>query len=617
MGGGAIQRSRRSEIRKHFLARRFDGERGGRRRPRRCTNILIGPTHKSRIRIGLACLRCFCDPYSFPGRPRPADSTLPRDMLNSLPRYIAAFHPKSAPHYFTDVLVVGGGLAGLRAAMAVDPSQRVLVVTKEAVRESNSAYAQGGIAGVLDPQDRFEDHEADTLSAGRGLCDRAVVEAVVRDAPGAIQELIDWGVQFDRDSGELALGREGGHSHHRIVHALGDMTGKEVMRVVIERARSLKNVELWPDTFTVDLLTNEEKCRGALVWNPAHGKTLVWANQTILCTGGVGQLYRETTNPPVATGDGLAAAFRAGAELRDMEFMQFHPTVLYIAGSSRILITEAVRGFDAHLVDATGKRFMFDYDERGELAPRDVVSRAIVAQMAKTRHPNVYLSLTHLDQELVRARFPGIVRTCRQFNLDVAQDWIPVRPGAHYMVGGVTVDHDGRTTLPGLWGAGEATSSGLHGANRLASNSLLEGLVYGARAGRGASAAAASEPSDVYRIDPIMNPTASVNDEPLDVDDVRNSIKSLMWRNVGVERDRESLQEATERLDQYCRYVLVRQFDRPPGWELQNLLIVGRLMAAAALEREESRGVHQRTDFPEVNEEIWRRQISYRRTDSN
>ena len=491
------------------------------------------------------------------------------------------------------------------------------MITKEELRESNSAYAQGGIAGVLDPRDRFEDHVADTLSAGRGLCDREVVESVVRDAPNAIGDLVGWGVQFDRDAGELALGREGGHSRHRIVHALGDMTGKEVMRAVIDRARSRENVELWPDTFTIDLLTDSESCRGALVWNQDHGKTLVWAKQTILCTGGSGQLYRETTNPLVATGDGLAAAYRAGAELRDMEFMQFHPTVLYIAGSSRILITEAVRGIDAHLVDSTGRRFMFDYDERGELAPRDVVSRSIVAQMAKTHHPNVYLSLTHLQQDLVRERFPGIVRTCRQFDLDVASDWIPVRPGAHYMMGGVTVDHDGRTTLPGLWAAGEATNSGLHGANRLASNSLLEGLVYGARAGVAASEAAASEPSDVYRIDPLKNPAVPPSDEPLDVEDVRNSLKSLMWRNVGVERDRDRLSEAAERLDRYCRYVLVRQFDRPPGWELQNLLVVGRLMAAAALEREESRGVHQRNDFPEVNEERWRRQIAFRRGDAD
>ncbi len=266
-------------------------------------------------------------------------------MSDPTPRYLVPFHPKKVPHAFTDVLIIGGGLAGLRAAIAVDPKLSVLVVTKDDLQRSNSQYAQGGIASVMDPEDRFEDHIADTLSAGVRLCDRAVVEMVVRESPDHIHELIRWGTHFDLEAaGSLALGREGGHGHDRIVHALGDATGKEVMRAVIEWTHRLTNIETWRDTFTLDLLTHEGVCRGALVWNPVHGKTLVWAKQTILCTGGVGQIYRETTNPEVATGDGLAIAYRAGAELRDMEFMQFHPTVLYIAGSSRSLITEAIRG---------------------------------------------------------------------------------------------------------------------------------------------------------------------------------------------------------------------------------------------------------------------------------
>src|SRR3569623_140584 len=345
-----------------------------------------------------------------------------------------------------------------------------------------------------------------------------------------------WGAHFDEEEGELALGREGGHSHDRIVHALGDATGKEVMRAVIARTQGLTNVETWQDTFTLDLLTHEGVCRGALVWNAQHGKTLVWAKQTILCTGGAGQIYRETTNPPVATGDGHAVAFRAGAELRDMEFMQFHPTVLYIAGSSRSLITEAMRGAGARLVDHTGYRFMPDYDARGELAPRDVVSQAIVSQMEKTRRPNVYLDLSHLDPQRVRSRFPGIAAVCAEFGIDIATDWIPVRPGAHYMIGGVTVDGDGRTTLPGLWAAGEVSSSGLHGANRLASNSLLEGLVYGAHAGAGASCAALEMPDD-FRALLLENPGVVESAEPLDLDDIRNSLKNLMWRSADVRRE--------------------------------------------------------------------------------
>ena len=267
----------------------------------------------------------------------------------------------------------------------------------------------------------------------------------------------------------------------------------------------MPNLETWQNTFTLDLLTHEGTCRGALVWNETHGKTLVWAKQTILCTGGAGQVYRESTNPEVATGDGHALAYRAGAELRDMEFMQFHPTVLYIAGSSRNLITEAMRGEGALLIDRNGHRFMPEYDERGELAPRDVVSRAIVTQMDKTRHSNVYLDLSHLDPKHVRMRFPGIAAVCAEFGLDITRDPIPVRPGAHYMIGGVTVDLEGRTTVPGLWAAGEVTSSGLHGANRLASNSLLEGLVYGAHAGEGASLRALEIQDDFHALS-LINP---------------------------------------------------------------------------------------------------------------
>jgi len=533
-------------------------------------------------------------------------------MCELVPRYLVPFHPKRQDHHFADVLIIGGGLAGLRAALAVDPPLSVLVITKDNIRQSNSNYAQGGIASVLDPQDRFEDHVQDTLTAGGSLCDRSVVEMVVRDAPRRINELIEWGTQFDSVAGSLALGREGGHSHERIVHALGDATGKEVMRAVIDRTLALPQVTVWENTFTLDLLTADGACRGALVWNERHGKTLIWAKQTILCTGGAGQVYRESTNPPVATGDGFAAAYRAGAELRDMEFMQFHPTVLYIAGSSRSLISEALRGEGAQLVDAAGVRFMPEYDERAELAPRDVVSQAIVARMEKTRHPNVYLDLTHLEPQWVRSRFPGITASCAKFDLDITTDWIPVRPGAHYMIGGVTVDTRGRTTLPGLWAAGEVTSSGLHGANRLASNSLLEGLVYGAHAGGGASQAAADMPDD-YRAVLLEQPSVDGAQLPLDLADIRNSLTSLMWRSVGVRREGDRLAAAAKSIDGWCRYVLGRQFNDPAGWELQNMLCVSRLMIAAALSRQESRGVHLRVEYPDLDDTHWNRHQTFRR----
>lgn len=527
------------------------------------------------------------------------------------PRYLIPFRPKRVPHFFTDLLVIGGGLAGLRAANAALGNQSVLVVTKDELRESNSHYAQGGIAGVLDPEDRFEDHVADTLGAGGNLCDEEVVDLVIREAPRRIEELVAWGTRFDELAGVLNLGREGGHSHHRIAHALGDATGKEIMRAVIQQTKARKNITIWDHAFTVDLLTRDGRCEGAIIKRRDSPPMLVWAKQTILCTGGAGQVFRESTNPPVATADGYAAAFRAGAELRDMEFIQFHPTVLYIAGSSRYLMTEAIRGEGAYLIDSEGHRFMPDYDSRAELAPRDVVSQAIVRQMAKTHSSNVFLDLSHLDRELVLSRFPGIAKVCRKFGLDITEDRIPVRPGAHYMIGGVTVDLQGRTSLPGLWAAGEVTSSGLHGANRLASNSLLEGLVYGAHAGEGAARAAAEMPDQMQAL-PIESHDHEKSAETIDIADVRASLKSLMGRLVGVERSAAGLREAVDQLDSVCVYALQRRFDQSEGWELQNLLTTARLMATAALAREESRGVHFRSDFPQPNDAIWRRHLTMR-----
>lgn len=515
-------------------------------------------------------------------------------------RYLASFHPKRVPHLFTDVLVIGGGIAGIRAALAVDPRLRTVVVTKDTLQHSNSAYAQGGIAGVLDPLDDFANHVSDTMAAGKGLCHADVVELVIREAPARIRELVSFGANFDRVDGELALTLEGGHSHPRVAHALGDATGQEVMRAMNRRATEQPNIDLWPQTFTLDLLTQDNVCRGALVWNANHGRTFVWAKQTILCTGGAGALYRETTNPPIATADGHATALRAGCELRDMEFMQFHPTVLYIAGSSRHLITEAVRGEGAHLVDCNGHRFMHDYNPAGELAPRDVVSQAITEQMARTAHPCVYLDLSPIGPDKVRARFPHIGKVCADFGLDLTRDRVPVRPGAHYMIGGVTTDHEGRTSLTNLWAAGEVTSTGLHGANRLASNSLLEGVVFGLRCGQNASEAAASM-SDSYAAPDIEWHSESDVQKPneqLDLTDIRNSLRSLMGRSVGIVRNETDLKAACAQLDFWANYVCRRELSEPAGWELQNMMLVARAMASAALERRESRGVHARSDYP-------------------
>lgn len=518
-------------------------------------------------------------------------------------RYIVPFHPKTTSHLVTDVLIIGGGLAGLRAALEIEPALHVTVLTKGDLVMSNSSYAQGGIAGVLDADDHFESHVNDTLIAGGPLCDRQVVQTVVEQAPQRIQELISWGTQFDRTDGGLNLGREGGHSHHRIVHALGDSTGREVMRAVIEKARQRPNTRIIEKSFTIDLLTNEAGCRGAVA--RINGQLyLIWAKETILCTGGAGQVFRETTNPVIATGDGHAMAWRAGVRMRDMEFMQFHPTVLYIAGGGRCLITEAVRGEGAHLTDRDGRRFMLDYDERAELAPRDIVSQAIESQIAKSRDTCVYLNLRHLEPAIVRQRFPGMTALCAQFNMDLTKDLIPVRPGAHYMIGGVEVDAAGRTSLPHLWAAGEVTSSGLHGANRLASNSLLEGLVYGVLTGQNASRAALAA-SDNVEMTGVFNPIMDNGQFQLDLVDIHNSLRSLMWRAAGVRRAGPTLQEALEQIERWVHYIDRHQFTESQGWELQNLLQVSRTIVQAALRRAESRGVHFRSDYPETNDRDW------------
>jgi L-aspartate oxidase len=523
-------------------------------------------------------------------------------------RYLVRFHPKHIPHVFTDILVIGGGIAGLRAALAVPDDLRALVVTKDKINQSNSSYAQGGIAGVMSPEDRFENHIEDTLVAGAGLCNAEIARMVVREAPGQIQDLVSMGTEFDKHEGQIALGREGGHSHHRIVHALGDATGHEVMRAIIKQVRESDTIELWEKTFTLDLITHQGKCVGALVHRHRRGKLLIWAKQTILASGGVGMVYRETTNPPVATGDGMAAAYRAGATLRDMEFMQFHPTVLYVAGSSRFLISEAVRGEGAYLRDKNGHRFMPDEDTRAELAPRDVVAQAIVRTMDKTQHPNVYLDLSHLDPARVMSRFPGIAKVCGNFGIDITKDPIPVRPGAHYMIGGVVVDLEGRTTIPGLWGAGEVTSSGLHGANRLASNSLLEGLVYGKLCALGAvrEARKMSDKFEVPAIDMTFRPD---NDGDLDINDVTNSLRSLMVRHMGIVRTEADLAEAEKTVVFWCRYALRREFQSRQGWELANLLTVARLMIWSARNRTESRGTHFRLDYPQKNDAEWLRHL--------
>ena len=531
-------------------------------------------------------------------------------------RFLLSFDSHELPHRFVDVLVLGSGVAGLSAALAAARHAEALLVSKAELRESNTEYAQGGVAVVTDPPDSLESHIADTLAVGQGLCVPEVVELVVREGVARVRELIAAGAVFDTEDGKLNVTREGGHSHPRILHAHGDATGAEIERSLLHQVRDCPRIHSLDHTYVVDLLTDGGECLGAILSNQTQGLTLVWAKQTILATGGLGQVYRETTNPEVATGDGIAMAYRAGAVLVDMEFVQFHPTTLYIAGASRSLISETVRGEGARLVNRHGERFMPRYHPAAELAPRDVVSRAIVAEMRATGATHVSLDLRHLDANRVRERFPTIARTCAEFGLDIADDLIPVRPSAHYMIGGVRIDTDARSSLAGLYACGECAGSGLHGANRLGSNSLLEGLVFGHRAGKNAGRAAANRAEEA-KPRSIRSQLPPFPKAGLDLRDISNALKSLMWRNVGIERGELTLGEAEENIDFWCGYVIPHEFAFRGGWELQNMLTLAKLLTVAARQRCESRGVHYRNDFPDTDDAHWRTHITFQRPEDS
>ncbi|MEW6198360.1 MAG: L-aspartate oxidase [Planctomycetota bacterium] len=512
-------------------------------------------------------------------------------------RYLTNFEYHRVPHLFTDVVVVGSGIAGLQAALQAAEGGDVVLVTKDRAEQSATAWAQGGIAAALGVGDSPEQHARDTLEVACGLGHADTIRQCATEAPGIIADLQASGANFDRAGGGLSAGREGGHTVPRIIHAR-DATGQEVLRVLLDKARAHPRIRVFEQCFAIDLLTHDGQVVGLVTYHPKYRYQMFWATTTILATGGCGRVYRETTNPPVATGDGLAMAFRAGAVLRDMEMIQFHPTTLYVAGAARELITEAVRGEGAYLVTRDGRRFMPEYDDRAELASRDVVSRAIANEMRRSHAACVYLDVRHFPTGRFAERFPNLTRLCRDFDIDPEHDLIPVRPSAHYAVGGVVVDANGRTSLPGLLACGEITSSGLHGANRLASNSLLEGLVFGRRAGRLAAERARAN-RHLNSPLPISHLLPHSTRTELDLVDVFNSLTSLMSRNVAVERSGDRLQETLEIITFWARYVMDKLFDEPRAWETQNMLTVALAIATGAATRCESRGVHYRTDFPQ------------------
>jgi L-aspartate oxidase len=485
-----------------------------------------------------------------------------------------------------DFLVIGAGVAGLRAAIELAKSGSVLVIAKDSLRESSSEYAQGGIAVALSDDDEVALHEQDTLYAGDGLCDQAAVHTLVEEGPAAIQDLIEWGAEFDRAGGKLSFTREGAHSRNRILHAHGDSTGREIARTLYRKAASLPNIRFESYAATTDLLVNDGRAAGAVVFDERSASLReIRSRAVLLATGGLGRVFRETTNPDVATGDGVAMAWRAGAAISNIEFVQFHPTALHVEGAPRFLLSEALRGEGAVLRNKTGEAFMKHYHELGDLAPRDVVSRSIVEEMRRTGSPHVWLDLTARPADFIRQRFPRIYETCLAYGIDIAQVAAPVHPAAHYAMGGVESDLEGRSTVTGLYAAGEVACTGVHGANRLASNSLLEAVVFGLRAGRAMRVEAGGPAAGAASLPALTVPNLT-----------EAEVRDLAWEHCGIVRSGEGLHKAIEALEG-------AQWSEPAklslaGAELRNICQVATLIARCALWREESRGAHYRTDFP-------------------
>src|SRR5215471_513521 len=506
-----------------------------------------------------------------------------------------------------DFIVVGAGVAGLRAAIALAEAGKVLVLSKQELTESATQYAQGGIAVALSDEDEIGLHLQDTISAGDGIVNADAARVLVEEGPERIQELIDWGTQFDRSGTRLTFTREAAHSRNRILHAHGDSTGREIGRALHAKAASLKNISFSEFEFTYGVRLEGERVSGVHLISPAGQHHLVKCLAVLLATGGAGQIYSNTTNPAVATADGVAMAYRAGVEISDMEFVQFHPTALYVKNAPRFLLSEALRDEGAILRNAELHRFMSKYHELGELAPRDVVARAIAHELeiCRLKEPVVYLDMTHLKEEHIKARFPRIYETCLKYNVDINVDLVPVRPAAHYLMGGVRTDLEGRSSRPGLYAAGEAACTGVHGANRLASNSLLEGLVFGARAGHSmrqemptASYSISQLPNCKTTNSPISHekPSTSTQTASLDPENLIREVQQIMWAKVGIVRSGQTLREAVERL--HSMNACLPQPVSRLACEACNIHTGALLIARSALARLESRGAHYRIDYP-------------------
>lgn len=537
-----------------------------------------------------------------------------RNRILSTLRYLTDFDAKDIPKEYHDVIIIGSGIAGVYTALEIPEKYDITILTKETLDISNSVLAQGGIAVSLDKKDSPELHMKDTLYAGAGLCNEDAVKVLVEEAAGNIDKLRDFGVNFDKTSSdELSLTREGAHSMNRIIHA-GDSTGKEVLDKLIAVVRTRKNIDIHERSSAIDLLVEDGACKGVLAYSEDTNSLKIYLSNIVICaTGGYGQLYRNTTNPEVATGDGVCMAYRAGAELTDLEFVQFHPTVLYTPQDKSFLISEAVRGEGGLLKNVEGKRFMPEYHSLNELAPRDVVSRAIFAEMKKTGAEHVYLDITFKGKDYLMHRFPTIYKTCLSYGIDMAKDMIPVAPAEHYCMGGIKTDVYGRTNIKGFFACGECACNGIHGANRLASNSLLEGLVFGRKIGVQVEEILAQTGRSVdFKDVSFRSDRVSVD---FDKDGAIKEIQNEMTTNVGIIRERTKLSEALEKINGIGSRIENMRNETLIDFELQNIVLLSRLVIESALEREESRGAHYRSDFDVMDDENWKRHIIKKRTE--